>query len=235
MTTRLYEQDAYRRSCDATVVAVGDGAVVLDQTVFYAAGGGQPGDTGRLVLADGLELTIVDTQKSDEGIRHIAAPEQALPRLGDAVTATIDWERRYRHMRMHTCLHLLCSLVDAPVTGGNLGAERGRLDFDLPEPTVDKATLTAGLNRLIATGVAVSVDSIADAELDARPELVRTLAVAPPRGTGSVRLIDIAGVDVQPCGGTHVANVAEIGAVRVAKIEKKSAHNRRIAVVFDEP
>ena len=245
MTERLYEQDAYLRDTPATVVAVTDGGVVLDRTVFYARGGGQPGDQGVLECADGRTLEVVDTVKGEgAAVVHLIAgagadrgedqAEVELPSPGEAVHARIDWARRHRHMRMHTCMHLLCSLVDAPVTGGNLGADKGRLDFDLPESTVDKQTLTEALNALVARAVETRLEWITDEELAADPSLVKTMSVQPPTGAGSVRLLRIGDVDLQPCGGTHVANTAEIGRVRVSKIEKKSRLNRRINVVFDD-
>ena len=235
MTRRLYEEDAYRRGCEATVLAADEAGVVLDQTVFYAMGGGQPGDTGVLRWGDGAELVVVDTRKGDgDAIVHVAAEGSPLPPPGTTVQAVIDWDRRHRHMRMHTCLHLLCAVVGAPVTGGNLTAEKGRLDFDLPESTVDKASLTEALNALIARDSETAVQWITDEELDARPELVKTLSVAPPRGAGRVRLLSIPDVDLQPCGGTHVAHTGEIGRLRVAKIENKGKRNRRINIVFYE-
>ncbi len=235
MTRRLYEEDAYRRGCEATVLAADEAGVVLDQTVFYAMGGGQPGDTGVLRWGDGAELVVVDTRKGDgDAIVHVAAEGSPLPPPGTTVQAVIDWDRRHRHMRMHPCLHLLCAVVGAPVTGGNLTAEKGRLDFDLPESTVDKASLTEALNALIARDSETAVQWITDEELDARPELVKTLSVAPPRGAGRVRLLSIPDVDLQPCGGTHVARTGEIGRVRVTKIEKKSRLNRRIAVELED-
>ena len=235
MTERLYERDAYRKETEARVVAADERGVVLDRTVFYARGGGQPGDSGVLVRRSGEALRVVDTVKGEgEELLHLLEPGSPLPEVGEAVQARIDWERRHRHMRMHTCMHLLCSLVDAPVTGGNLNDEKGRLDFDLPEATVDKESLTAALNALIEAGTDTALEWIEDEELAANPSLVRTMSVQPPTGAGSVRLLRIGDVDLQPCGGTHVANTAEIGRVRVAKIEKKSRLNRRINVVFDE-
>lgn len=235
MTERLFEQDSYLREADAEVLAASADGVVLDRTVFYARGGGQPGDQGELVLASGESLSVVDTVKGEGGsILHLLAPDAALPAPGDRLTARIDWTRRHRHMRMHTCMHLLCALVDAPVTGGNLTDQKGRLDFDLPESTVDKETLTAALNELIERGVDTALEWITDDELAAQPELVKTMSVQPPTGSGSVRLLQVGDVDLQPCGGTHVANTQEIGPVRVSKIEKKSRLNRRINVVFDE-
>jgi misacylated tRNA(Ala) deacylase len=233
MTEALYSRDSYLTHCEATVTAVDEHGIVLDRTVFYAMGGGQPGDSGELKLADGRAIAIVDTRKGGDGaILHIPAEDAELPAVGEIVNATIDWQRRHRHMRMHTCLHLLCAVIDAPVTGGSLGADRGRLDFDVP--ALDKDHITAELNRLIEEDHPVATRWITDEELDARPELVRTMSVQPPRGQGRVRLLEIDNVDLQPCGGTHVRSTAEIGRVRVAKIEKKSRLNRRVAVVFDE-
>jgi misacylated tRNA(Ala) deacylase len=232
MTDELFREDAYRRHCEARVTTVDAEGICLDRTVFYPLGGGQPGDTGQLRLADGSRIEIVDTRKGSDGdIVHIPAAPPAL-RVGEAVVAEIDWQRRYRHMRMHTCLHLLCAVVGAGVTGGSIGADKGRLDFDLPDPTLDKERLTEALNRLIEADHATGVRWITDAELDAQPELVKTLSVQPPRGQGRVRLLAIPGVDLQPCGGTHVAHTGEIGPVVVTKIEKKSRHNRRVIVGF---
>lgn len=233
MTEEIFRADAYTRSCDAVVTAVGEGTVQLDRTVFYATGGGQPGDTGKLTLADGTELVVAATVKDrDSGAHlHVLAEGAALPAVGDAVTAEIDWGKRHKHMRMHTCLHLLCSLVDAPVTGGQVSETKGRLDFDL-EDAPDKEALTARLNELVAEDRPVSFSWISDAELDANPDLVRTMSVAPPRGSGRVRVVDVEGVDLQPCGGTHVARTGEIGAVRIGKVEKKGRQNRRINVLF---
>ena len=236
MTERLYERDGYLREIGADVVGVSEAGIELDRTVFYARGGGQPGDSGELVLASGARLPIVDTVKGEgEAILHLPDPDTdvPLPNPGDRVQARIDWDRRHQHMRMHTCLHLLCALVDAPVTGGNLTSEKGRLDFDLPESTVDKATLTDALNELIDRQIDTTLEWITDEDLAAQPELVKTMSVQPPTGAGAVRLLRIGDVDLQPCGGTHVANTGEIGRVRVSKIEKKSRLNRRINVVFD--
>lgn len=236
MTERLYEQDSYLKEIDAVVVAVGEKGLELDRTIFYARGGGQPGDSGVLVLASGHEVPIVDTVKG-EGAAILHVPDALaggpLPGVGERVSARIDWERRHKHMRMHTCLHLLCALVDAPVTGGNLNDEKGRLDFDLPEATVDKSSLTEALNELIRADTHTTLEWISDEALAAQPELVKTMSVQPPTGADSVRLLRIPGVDLQPCGGTHVATTGEIGPVRVSKIEKKSRLNRRISVVFD--
>ncbi|MEQ8861000.1 MAG: alanyl-tRNA editing protein [Pseudomonadales bacterium] len=235
MTSRIFQHNAYQRECDAMIVAAGPDGLVLDRTVFYPSGGGQPGDIGVLEWGDGQRLSVLDTRKGEaDQIVHVVAAGQRPPPPGTSVRAVIDWPRRHRHMRMHTCLHLLCALVEAPVTGGNLGADKGRLDFDLPDAALDKAELTEALNALIDRDIETAVEWISEAELDEMPELVRTLSVAPPRGSGRVRLLSIPGIDLQPCGGTHVARTGEIGRVRVSKIEKKSRLNRRIAVVFDE-
>ncbi len=238
MTEELFRQDAYLTECNATITAVGDRHVELDRTVFYPMGGGQPGDQGAICLPDGSELAVVDTRKGDgdAGIAHVLedAPSPAL--AGMEVTARIDWARRHRLMRVHTTLHLLGSLVPAGVTGGAIRDDgSGRLDFDLPESTLDKEALTEGLNRLVSEEHPVSARWVSEDELEANPELVRTMSVAPPRGHGTVRLLEIAGVDLQACGGTHVATTAEIGPVRVRKIEKKGKHNRRVNVELVEP
>lgn len=236
-TIPVFRDDAYATDCAATVVAVNDrGGIVLDRTVFYPTGGGQPGDCGVLKLPDGRELLIATTVKGDHPgeIVHVPDTDQPPPQAGTQVTAVIDWGRRHRLMRMHSCLHLLSAVLPYPVTGGQVGDNKGRLDFDIPEAGLDKDQITAELNRLIAEDHAVSTDWITDEELDAQPELVKTMAVKPPRGAGRVRLVRVAGLDLQPCGGTHVAQTSEIGPVRIAKIEKKGRQNRRVTVVFDE-
>lgn len=231
-TEELFRDDAYARTCTATVVAVVDRDVVLDRTVFYPEGGGQPGDRGRLTTDDGRAFEVVTTRKDDAtGIRHVLADGVVAPAVGAQVTATIDWDLRHCHMRMHTCLHLLCSLIPHPVTGGAIAAERGRLDFDMAE-TVDRAAIEHALNALIAADHPVSARVITDEEMQANMDLVRTMSVRPPMGTGRVRLIDVAGVDLQPCGGTHVARTGEIGRVQLGKIENKGKHNRRVNVLF---
>ena len=236
MTEEVFRQDAYARTCAACVTAVDDAGIRLDRTVFYPLGGGQPGDSGELILGDGTAIRIVDTRKGQAPGEILHVPDSRVdPALvGSEVTARIDWERRHRLMRMHTCLHLLCSLVSAPVTGGSIRDGSGRLDFDLPESTLDKQDLTERLNRLVAEDHAVIPGWIGEEELDANPSLVRTMSVAPPRGRGRVRVLDIEGVDLQPCGGTHVASSGEIGRVRVTKIEKKGRQNRRVSVALDE-
>jgi misacylated tRNA(Ala) deacylase len=234
MTDLIFRDDTYARSCSARVVAVDERGIRLDRTVFYPTGGGQPGDRGVLRCADGRAIEIVDTVKgvtADEVV-HVPAPDAALPEPGAEVTVELDWDRRHRLMRMHTCLHLLCAVVPGAVTGGQVGDGRGRLDFDVPGSALDKEAIAEGLNRLIAEGHAVAPRWIDDAELAARPELVRTMSVKPPTGAGRVRLLEIAGVDLQPCGGTHVRNTAEIGPVEITKIENKGRQNRRINVAF---
>jgi len=234
MTENVFYQDAYASRCDAVVTAIGDGTIVLDRSVFYPMGGGQPGDTGKLVFGDGEQLAVVDTRVDGDDIVHHVEGDTSALEVGDAVSAEIDWNRRHRHMRMHTCLHLLCSLIDAPVTGGSVAAEKARLDFDLPESTLDKIALTASLNELVAADHPIGIEWISDEQLQQQTELVRTMSVKPPMGRGKVRLVNIAGVDLQPCGGTHLKSTGEIGAVRVRKIEKKGKMNRRVILAFDE-
>lgn len=233
MTEELFRDDSYLKSCDATVLATEENSIILDRTVFYPMGGGQPGDTGSLRLAGGELLDIVDTRKGEGGIHHIAAAGSTMPATGERVHAEIDWERRYRLMRMHTCMHLLCSIIPLGVTGGSIRDGSARLDFDAPDP-LDKVEVTGKLNELIEQKHDVETRWISDEELDAQPDLVRTMSVEPPRGGGRIRLVNVNSVDLQPCGGTHVKNIGEIGRVRVSKIEKKGKHNRRINVVFDD-
>jgi misacylated tRNA(Ala) deacylase len=245
MTIDLFRQNAYLKECTAAVTGVGEQGIALDQTVFYPLGGGQAGDAGVLVLSDGSELAIADTRKGKDAegrptadIVHVPAPgqEALLARLqpGATVTARVDWERRHKLMRFHTTTHLLCHLVPQLVNGCSVTPEYARLDFNMTEP-LDKEALTAGIARLVQAGVPVQVGAITDEELDANPALVKSMSVQPPRGTGRVRTIRIGGaslIDFQPCGGTHVANTAEIGAVVVTKIEKKSAMTRRVVLGF---
>ena len=239
MTDELFREDATLRECSAAVIALAEGGVILDRTVFYPQGGGQAGDAGTLLLAGGARITVTDTRKSKESpgaVLHVLTPDADLSLLapGTAVSAQIDWHRRHRHMRFHTSTHLLCALVPHPVDGCSITADYARLDFHMAEP-LDKEALTAGIARLVAQGRAVRQRWIAEAELDANPGLVRSMSVQPPRsgtGLGRIRIIDIEGIDLQPCGGTHVANTAEIGAVIVTKIEKKSALTRRVVLGF---
>ena len=234
MAELLFRDDAYLRSCEATVVGIDARGIRLDRTVFYPMGGGQPGDTGRLKRADGRAIAIADARKGDsiDDVLHVPAPGGALPAVGETVTAEIDWERRYRLMRMHTCLHLLCALVPGAVTGGQISDGKARLDFDVPGESLDKAAITEKLNALIAADHPVTPRWISDAELAASPDLVRTMSVKPPTGFGKVRLLDIAGVDLQPCGGTHIRHTGEIGRVEVTKIENKGRQNRRVNLAF---
>jgi len=239
VTEQLYRADAYQRDCAARVVAINErGGIVLDRTVFYASAGGQPGDKGALEI-DGagacpIAATVYDADKTT--IVHVPTEGSVTPKAGQSVRAVLDWEHRSKLMRMHTCLHLLCSLVKFPVTGGQVGAEEGRLDFDIEDASaVDKDKLTADLNALIVADHPVSERWITDAELEANPGLVRTMAVKPPMGTGKVRLVVIGengSIDLQPCGGTHVKRTGEIGTVAVTRIEKKGKLNRRVRVAF---
>jgi len=232
MTEQLFRDDAYLKECSAQVVDVDEGAIVLDRTVFYPLGGGQPGDIGSISWAD-VSATIVDSRYGEGGvIRHLVEEGGDLPLVGASVVASIDWERRYLHMRMHTAMHLLGSVLKFGVTGGSISATKSRLDFDMTEP-VDKEQVSAELQALVAGNYSISTRWISDAELEAQPELVRTMSVRPPKGAGMVRLLEIEGVDLQPCGGTHLKATGEVGQVRVSKIENKGRHNRRVHVVLD--
>lgn len=237
MTEELFREDAALTECRATVLAVDAEGVVLDRTVFYPLGGGQAGDAGVLVADDGRSWPIADTRKHKGrpgAIAHVPAGEVAGLVPGMPVTARIDADRRRAHMRFHTSTHLLCALVPHPVDGCSITAAHARLDFHMTEP-LDKEALNAGLVRLVAEAHPVRHRWISEAELDANPGLVRSMSVQPPRGLGRVRVLEIEGVDLQPCGGTHVANTADIGAVIVTKIEKKSATTRRVVLGFAEP
>jgi misacylated tRNA(Ala) deacylase len=254
MTQELFRENAYLKECTATVAAIGEQRVVLDRTVFYPLGGGQAGASGTLVRPDGSELAIADTRKGKDAegrptrdICHQPAPGQEAMlgklKVGDAVTARVDWNRRHRMMRFHTTTHLLCHLVPQLVNGCSITPDYARLDFNMTDP-LDKEALTQGIARLVAAGHPVAVGSITDEELDANPALVKSMSVQPPRGTGRIRTIMIGPaaaqsgrsggevIDFQPCGGTHVASTAEIGAVMVTKIEKKSATTRRVVLGF---
>jgi misacylated tRNA(Ala) deacylase len=234
MTEKLFLDEPRLRTVTASVVASGAEGIVLDRTIFYARSGGQPGDVG-VLRWDGNETPIADTVKGDgETIVHLPAPDAALPPVGATVEGEIDWDRRHKLMRMHTAMHLLCSLIKgAAVTGGSVGADRSRLDFDLPNPP-PKEQIEAGLNALIEADHPVRIEWVDEAVLDTNPELVRTMSVAPPRGTGRLRLMRIGEgetqVDLQPCGGTHVARTGEIGRIAVVKIENKGKQNRRIII-----
>jgi misacylated tRNA(Ala) deacylase len=237
MTEAIFREEPYRRETPATVVRADESGIVLDRTVFYPRGGGQAGDAGEIVRGDGAIIAIADTVKGDapDEILHVPAPDCMALALsltaGEPVTARIDWERRHRHMRFHTATHLLCAIVPHQTNGCSITSGYARLDFDMVEP-LDRGHLERELARLVAEAHDVRTVWITDEELDAKPELVRTMSAPPPRGVGRVRLLQIDGVDLQPCGGTHVANTREIGAVKVVKIEKKSARTRRVVLEF---
>jgi len=237
MAELLFRDDAYLRECTAVIARVDATIVELDRTVFYPAAGGQAGDSGTLVLADGRTLRVTDTRKGQgaDAVLHLldagASPDPSVE-PGMRVTAILDWPRRYRLMRLHTCMHLLCAVVPAPVTGGSITVDRAHLDFDIEMEKLRREEIESRLNALIAAGHAVEPRWISDEELEARPELVRTMSVKPPMGTGRVRLLEIPGVDLQPCGGTHVRNTGEIGPVQVTRIRSEGKRNKRVAVAL---
>jgi misacylated tRNA(Ala) deacylase len=234
MTEALFREDAYRAETEAIVLKSEPRGIALDRTVFYPQGGGQSGDRGMLLLEDGAAIPIVSTiYDADRAtILHLPAEGTALPEAGARVIARIDWELRYKRMRAHTALHLLSVVAPYPVTGGSVGDAEGRLDFDSGEAVLDRADVERRLNELIALDKAVSHSWIADAELEANPSLIKTMSVKPPMGTGRVRLIAIEGLDLQPCGGTHVARTGEIGRASVTGIEKKGKINRRVRIAL---
>lgn len=232
----LYREDAYLRDAPAVVTAITEeGGIVVDAPLFYPKGGGQPGDSGWLDRA-GATIAIATTVKAEDGQSSVLVPAEPvpLPAVGEPVGQRLDWERRHRHMRVHTALHLLSVVIPLPVTGGQIGAGGGRLDFMMPEPPEDREALERALNALVDRDLAVGEEWIGEAELEARPELVKTLSVKPPRGAGEIRLVRIGEgdgqVDLQPCGGTHVARTGEIGALRLGKIENKGRQNRRVNI-----
>lgn len=243
MTIRLYETHMSQRSTLAIVQRVDAvennfgqfHAIVLDQTVAYAMGGGQPGDSGTLTWADGRVGFGTTVKGEGADILHLVPVDQAAPAVGERVEVQLDWERRHKLMRMHTALHLLCATIDAPVTGGSIGEERGRLDFDLAE-SPDKEAVEQALNAAVEADYAVEIGAITEAELDANPDLVRTMSVKPPRNGGAIRMVRIGtpdqAFDYQPCGGTHVSSTAEIGQLRLGKVEKKGKQNRRVSIHF---
>lgn len=241
-TEVAFRDDAYARTLTATVIGRGaQGGIVLDRTIFYPTGGGQPGDRGRMVWADGTETGVNTTVWEDAAktvIAHVATEDMPLPEPGTAVTLHLDWDRRHRLMRMHTALHLLSVVLPYAVTGGSVGEDDGRLDFDIPDADLDRDALDARLAALVAADHPIAFEWITDAELDAQPDLVKTMSVAPPRGSGRVRLVRIgtaeAAIDLQPCGGTHVRSTGEIGRFEITKIEKKGKVNRRVRVRFVE-
>jgi misacylated tRNA(Ala) deacylase len=236
-TARLFEADAYLAEAVGRIVSVSEQGIRLDQTLFYAESGGQPGDTGLLLLNDGRSIEIAGANYAPGRITIVHTPK-SLPQAsldGQRVKMKIDWERRYRHMQMHTCLHILCSLIDAPITGCAIHADHARLDFDLEENTLDKSELTERINEIIRNDVPVEVSHWPLSEVRSRPGLVRTASAAPPEIGNTMRIVQIRGVDVQPCGGTHVRSTGEIGQIFVRKIEKKSRRNRRVTVAFGAP
>jgi misacylated tRNA(Ala) deacylase len=233
-TELLFRSGAYLKSESARVVAVHERGIELDRTIFYPLGGGQMGDTGVLLRASGERIVIADTRKGDapDSVLHVVAPSMPRPEAGEEVTLEIDWPRRYALMRLHTALHVMSCVVVAPVTGGNIAPEKARLDFDIDMSLLDAPKIESETNALIARGVETETVWITDEELDARPELVKTMSVQPPRGAGRVRLLRIPGIDLQPCGGTHVRNIAEIGAIRVLRIRSEGRRNKRVEIAL---
>jgi misacylated tRNA(Ala) deacylase len=233
-TELLFRDDAYLRSATARVLAVHERGIELDRTVFYPLGGGQPGDTGALVRANGERIAIADTRKGETpgSVVHVAAEGRSRLEPGEPVSLELDWARRYSVMRLHTALHLLSCVVIAPVSGGNIAPDRARLDFDIDMSRLDAERITHETNALIAAGVSTETVWISDEELEAQPELVKTMSVQPPRGVGRVRLLRIPGIDLQPCGGTHVRNVAEIAGIRVTRIRNEGKRNKRVEIVL---
>jgi misacylated tRNA(Ala) deacylase len=231
-TTLLFRDDAYSATCQATIVDITpEGGIIADRTVFYAQGGGQPGDVGMIVGSDGERIPITNTVYGTDRsqIVHLVGSDAAVRfKVGDSVELNLDWERRFKRMRVHTALHLLSVVLPYPVTGGSIGDGDGRLDFDIPDAGLDKAEVTDRVNALIAQDAPVTERWITDEELDANPGLVKTMSVKPPRGSGRVRLVEIAGIDLQPCGGTHVRRTGEVGTVAITDIEKKGKQNRRV-------
>jgi len=233
MSELLFRDDAYLRTASAKVTAVDERGLELDRTIFYPLGGGQPGDTGAVIRADGERVVIQDTRKgvAPDSVLHIPARPASL-QLGEPVTLEIDWERRYALMRLHTALHVMSCVVTAPVTGGNIAPDKARLDFDIEMSLLNAQHIEQATNALIARGLDTQTVWITDEELEARPDLVKTMSVQPPRGAGRVRLLRIPGIDLQPCGGTHVRNIGEIGAIRVLKIRSEGKRNRRVEIAL---
>ncbi|HLS81382.1 MAG TPA: alanyl-tRNA editing protein [Steroidobacter sp.] len=230
----LFRDDAYLQTATAAVTAVHERGIELDRTIFYPLGGGQPGDTGVITRANGERITIADTRKGEahDSVLHVPAPEAPRPTPGERVALQIDWERRYALMRLHTALHVMSCVVVAPVTGGNIAPDKARLDFDIDMSLLDPQKIERETNALIARAVDTETVWITDDELDAQPELVKTMSVQPPRGAGRVRLLKIPGVDLQPCGGTHVRNIGEIGAIRVVRIRNEGKRNKRVEIAL---
>ena len=233
MTEELFKEATYSKTADAKVSLVMNEGVILDRTIFYPEGGGQPGDIGSFRLQDGQDLAVTNTVKTSNGILHILNVNKGEMIIGQSVTINIDWERRFKHMRMHTALHLLCSQVEGAVTGGAIGAQKSRLDFNIPGERPEKEELEEKMNTLIADDHELSISWITDEELEANPDLVRTMSVKPPMGTGRIRMVRIGeNIDFQPCGGTHVKSTGEIGAIKIGKIENKGRQNRRINILL---
>jgi len=237
MTTELlFRNDAYLKEATATVIGVGERGIELDRTVFYPMGGGQAGDTGSLWSASGERIEIIDTRKGERAdqVVHVPAAAAAQLKPGDAVRMELDWARRHKLMRLHTALHLMSCVITAPVTGGNIVPDKARLDFDIELSLLNAEHIARETNALIQRAVATATVWITDAELDAQPDLVKTMSVQPPRGAGRVRLLNIPGIDLQPCGGTHVANIAEIGGIRVLRIRSEGKHNKRVEIALTD-
>jgi misacylated tRNA(Ala) deacylase len=236
MSGLLFRDDAYLRTTTAHVTRIDARGIELDRTIFYPQGGGQAGDTGTLRRPGGGRVAIRDAVKTDDGagVLHLPAPGSTLPEVGEPLTLELDWDRRHRLMRLHTALHLLSCVITAPVTGGNIVPEKARLDFDIELSQLNAAHIERETNALIARAIATETVWITDAELDAQPELVKTMSVQPPRGAGRVRLLRIPGIDLQPCGGTHVANIAEIGAIRVLRIRSEGRRNKRVEIALTD-
>jgi misacylated tRNA(Ala) deacylase len=236
MTEFVFREDSYAKSIPARITAITpEGGIVLDRTIFYASSGGQPGDTGKIVRADGSEIALSGTVHPDgdkTAIVHLPLAEVHGLSTDEAVTLHLDWDRRYKLMRMHTALHLLSVVFPFPVTGGSVGEDKGRLDFDMPEVPEDLQALDDKLNAMASGNHAVTTEWITDAEMEKNANLIKTMKVKPPMGQGRVRLVRIGHVDLQPCGGTHVKNTSEIGPLKLGKIEKKGAINRRVSLLF---
>ncbi len=235
-TELLFRDDAYLKTTTARVAAAGNGWIELDRTIFYPLGGGQPGDTGFLVRENGERIAVTDTRKGEipDVVRSFVAAGAVLPEPGETVALELDWPRRYALMRLHTALHVMSCVVTAPVSGGNIAPDKARLDFDIDIQLLDATRIATETNALIGQSVATETIWITDEELDARPELVKTMSVQPPRGAGRIRLLRIPGIDLQPCGGTHVANIAEIGGIRVIRIRNEGKRNKRVEIALTD-
>ncbi len=231
----LFYKDAYLKSCEAHVTFTENGTIRLDQSIFYPTGGGQPGDSGWIELENGEKITVIEAKKGESHEDVVLHLEEgaSLPAVGTKLTSHLDWDRRHAHMKIHSCLHLLCASVVGDVTGGQISAQKGRLDFNLPDTAIDKIALEEKINQLIEEDHAIAMNWITDEELDNNPSMVRTMSVKPPRGSGKIRLVKIGeDVDLQPCGGTHVKSTGEIGKIKIGKVENKGKQNRRINLTF---